>query len=191
MPRTQSVTTNQPGTERKRKTLSPAGRRAKGASGEREALRLLEELLELPKNTLERNCNQWASGGEDVRTLPYFSLEIKKQATPKINQWWEQTVAQAQKSNKIPLLLYRVDRQREWTAVTSLEYMIQSHDFLRLGQTPVSMTLQAFIDATVYHGDWIKIRKELLGDQYDERYTTVSTMRLSDQTTSTTESISH
>jgi hypothetical protein len=138
--------------KKQKKGLSGKGCRNKGAAGEREALRLLEELFDVPPHTLKRNQNQTAFGGADCIDLPYFALEVKRCATLDLTQWWAQTLNQAEAHDRWPLLLYRVDRQRSWTIVINLGLIMQfssgrlmslEPDYSQL-DSPVAMTPEAF-----------------------------------------------
>ena len=163
----------------RKKGLSGKGCRTKGAAGEREALRFLEELFQVPTHTLKRNQNQTAFGGADCIDLPYFALEVKRCAELNLTQWWAQTLNQAEAHKRFPLLLYRVDRQRSWTLVVSLEYILKYS--LRLGATsglskealslscpfdsPVAMTPEAFRGHLIHVGLYLEIREQLLSEE--------------------------
>lgn len=95
--------------------MTPAGRRAKGANGEKEVLLILEDELGLK---LVRNKQQTARGGRDIAEdvdrmqgpIP-FSIEVKRQEAECLPAWWKQTVDQAEAVNRVPVLFYRASRQ--------------------------------------------------------------------------------
>lgn len=83
--------------------------RTKGASGEREAARLLTEAL---GTVVRRNLSQYQQ-----RALPDFvvgrlAVEVKRGATY-LQGWWSQAVEQAESAGLTPVLMYRLDR-RPW-----------------------------------------------------------------------------
>lgn len=87
--------------------------RSKGQRGEREVVKILQEIMddvcmELGKEKIciQRNQNQSWKGGEDLTGLPWLSVEIKYQNCDFQNAWWNQCVRQA-KANQIPVLFYR------------------------------------------------------------------------------------
>lgn len=87
--------------------------RTKGASGEREIINLLKPIIDeadLPFD-LQRNLQQWARGGSDIRNPWGLSFEIKRQETLKINEWWSQCCYQADLENAIPILIFRQNRK--------------------------------------------------------------------------------
>ena len=92
--------------------MSGAASRRKGASGEREVLRLLGELL---GEALERNLSQSRAGGADCICVKGFAIEVKRQERLNRQAWWRQAVDQASKENAEPMLLYRRSREK-WRA---------------------------------------------------------------------------
>jgi hypothetical protein len=168
-----------------KKKLSGKGCRDKGGGGEREALRLLEELFDLPRHTLKRNQSQTAFGGADCIDLPYFALEVKRCATLDFNQWWAQTLNQSEKHKRLPLLFYRIDFQRSWTVVVNLAYILRHSVLLgetynperireqlalnRQADSPVAMSPEAFRSHLSFVGLYSKIRDQLLSEALDEK----------------------
>jgi len=96
--------------------------RDKGQRGEREFLGLLSELLELTE-VLTRNLSQTREGGADCIELPGYSIEIKNCATVTLPQWWKQATRQAQLSQSIPVLAYKVPR-KGWIVVVPAAWVI-------------------------------------------------------------------
>lgn len=99
--------------------MNGRGRKAKGANGERELIRILSDRL--PDLSLTRNLTQSRSGGADCLDLPGVALEIKRQENLAIPQWWQQTLKQAGDS-LVPVLAYRQSR-RPWAVVVSLAWL--------------------------------------------------------------------
>lgn len=104
-------------------TLQGRGTRDKGKRGEREVIALLQphvdkacEELGVQRILLQRNTLQAHVGGCDVCGLDWLALEVKRQETLCLAQWWAQTVTQAAPHAE-PVLLYRVSRARSWTAM--------------------------------------------------------------------------
>lgn len=85
--------------------------RVKGASGEREVLGLLGEILQ---RKFERNITQSRYGGADCIDMGRIKLEVKRQERLAIKDWWEQ--AQRQAKDEVPVLAYRQSR-KPWTFV--------------------------------------------------------------------------
>lgn len=102
--------------------------RNKGAAGEREFANVIQNELGV---SLIRNLEQSRSGGHDLiiqgecsisARLNRFAIEVKRyrQATDGlISEWWQQTIEQAERANKTPLLAFRGDRQ-QWRIVIPL-----------------------------------------------------------------------
>lgn len=98
--------------------------RTKGASAEREISKLLYDELGIK---LVRNLEQSRSGGHDLipdkdSLLDAFAIEVKRYAnvsTAQLKGFWRQTMIQAIRANKIPVLMYRQDRC-DWLAVVPL-----------------------------------------------------------------------
>ena len=86
--------------------------RNKGARGERELAKLLEENLGLE---VTRNLLQTREGGYDLNGLP-VALEVKRCEQLQLKRWWEQAMDQAIFSNskKLPVLAWR-QNGRKWT----------------------------------------------------------------------------
>ena len=96
--------------------------RAKGANGEREFARALEELIGIK---LVRNLEQSRRGGHDLippqdaagpvaEALGRLAVEVKRYASApsgSVSKWWLQAVGQGEAVNLWPALAYRADRQ--------------------------------------------------------------------------------
>lgn len=98
--------------------------RTKGASAERELIKLLvDELGE--GYELKRNLEQTREGGYDITGLPMWALEVKRyaEATPSlIKDWWLQATEQARAVAKTPVLAYRLDR-RDWRFIVPMSVL--------------------------------------------------------------------
>ena len=88
----------------------PVNSRAKGHAGERAVATILRDELGIE---VQRNLEQWRSGGTDLIGIEGWAIEVKRAKKPLLKQWWEQTVDQAQRINSMPVLWYRLDRQ-DW-----------------------------------------------------------------------------
>ncbi len=85
--------------------------RNKGARGERELAKLLEENLGLE---VTRNLLQPREGGYDLKGLP-VALEVKRCEQLRLKEWWHQAVKQALDTNKLhPVLAWR-QNGKKWT----------------------------------------------------------------------------
>lgn len=101
----------------------PINSRNKGAQGEREVSGIIHDQLGIK---LQRNLDQWRSGGFDLVGLDGWAIEVKRAKKPLLNQWWQQTTEQAQKAGLKPILWYRLDNQK-WRVVLPL--VILNSDF--------------------------------------------------------------
>jgi len=87
--------------------------RNKGASGEREFLRLLgDELGEM----LTRNLSQTREGGADCLCVKGWAIEVKRCESLSRRAWWRQACEQAERLGVEPMLAYRRNREpwRVW-----------------------------------------------------------------------------
>jgi len=89
--------------------MKPAGARQKGQEGEREIIRLLSEVCEKTVE-LRRNLAQTREGGYDIVGLEWLAMEVKRQETLDVENWWKQTLRQAGEGQH-PVLLYRQNRK--------------------------------------------------------------------------------
>lgn len=105
--------------------------RAKGQTGEREVVHMLNDIITLllgsqewPQDVvnaslkcIQRNQNQSAVGGADLNGVFGLSVEIKRVENVQVDTWWKQCTAQAARNNEVPVLLYRKNHQ-PWRCVT-------------------------------------------------------------------------
>lgn len=94
----------------------PINSRNKGAAGEREVAKIIDDLLGVK---VERNLDQWRAGGYDLVGLAGWAIEVKRAKKPLLNQWWAQTVEQAKINELKPVLFYRLDNQK-WRVVVPM-----------------------------------------------------------------------
>lgn len=88
--------------------MNGAGRRLKGAVGEREFLGLMGEEL---GQALKRNLLQTRESGADCLELRGFAIEVKRCERLCIPAWWRQAVRQAETVSMEPLLAFRQSRK--------------------------------------------------------------------------------
>lgn len=105
--------------------------RAKGATGEREVVHLLNgiiqrvvdsqewsaDVVKVAMSCIQRNQQQSAVGGQDLNGVFGMSVEIKRVEQINVEKWWEQCVSQAGRNAEHPVLLYRKNHQ-PWRCVT-------------------------------------------------------------------------
>lgn len=115
--------------------------RAKGQRAEREIANILNNIIAeqcalfnatppiMPY--VQRNQNQSAVGGADLINTFDFAIEIKNCQTLQIKKWWQQTVSQAEKINKTPILLFRQNR-KGWHFTQNGVDILPLDDFLLL-----------------------------------------------------------
>lgn len=107
--------------------MKAGGGRAKGASAEREVIKLLEPIVkELSEGALFRNLEQVRSGGHDIVGIDWLAIEVKRCEVLAIETWWKQCVEQAERKSReneregkgkaLPVLIYRQNR-KPWLVV--------------------------------------------------------------------------
>lgn len=135
---------------------------AKGKSGEREACKLMQALLDKAledsgtgkagSRHVQRNTLQADGGGCDLVGVPGMAIEVKRHAVLRVNSWWEQTVKQAERiGGSIPVLLYRPDRGK-WQARVYAKLPINCEEALSM---PVDLPLQEF---NIWAVEYLKAR---------------------------------
>ena len=62
-----------------------------------------------------RNKNQSDGGGYDIDGISWLALEVKRQETLNINNWWKQAVRQAS-PQQVPVLIYK-QNHKKWLVV--------------------------------------------------------------------------
>lgn len=105
--------------------------RTKGAEGEREVCKIMNEIvcdvmrqlgfppeqIAMAHNSIQRNQNQTAVGGCDLTNTFGLAIEVKRQEQLSINTWWKQCVASAERNKETPVLIYRQNR-KPWQVIT-------------------------------------------------------------------------
>ena len=123
--------------------------RTKGASAERDICKALNsalqsmmtklnyppEEIEKAANSIQRNQNQTAVGGNDLTNTFGLSIEVKRQEALSINTWWKQCEAAARRNNEIPVLLYKQSR-KPWKCVMYLG-MTNEHEVLHCARAEI------------------------------------------------------
>lgn len=109
--------------------------RTKGQSGEREICdwlnsithRILEEEgFSLPERPIfQRNQNQSAVGGSDITNPFGLCIEVKRQESLNLNEWWKQCAEAAKQFGGKPLVLYRQNGKRKWRALLEADFYYQ------------------------------------------------------------------
>lgn len=100
--------------------------RRKGAAGEREVVRLMNETL--GEDTVRRNLNQTREGGTDIQVAPY-GIEVKRRKQMAFYQWLHQAERACGDAAK-PVVVARADGE-EWVAIIPLP------EFLRLAREDI------------------------------------------------------
>lgn len=122
--------------------------RQKGAGGEREICDMMNPIIqrvmrsmdytaeEVAKaaNTVQRNQNQTAVGGNDLTNTFGLSIEVKRQEALSINTWWKQTIDAAERNKEHPVLLYR-QNGKKWQCVTMGYLELPNAKFIKVRMT--------------------------------------------------------
>jgi hypothetical protein len=109
--------------------------RNKGARGEREFIAILQQVVDgvfgSGKVTLKRNLFQTREGGADVAGFPdwldVYAVEVKRQETLQLRQWWRQTVSQCTRGLQYGILAYRRNGE-DWSILVSPPYSYEFDD---------------------------------------------------------------
>lgn len=97
--------------ERGERSAMSINSRTKGAAGERELIREIEEWTGI---RLERNLAQSFAGGHDLIGLDDWAIECKRYRSiseADKRAFWDQAVRQAKRVDKMPAVAFREDRQ--------------------------------------------------------------------------------
>lgn len=139
----------------------------KGKRGEREVKDMFIELMQTAERAtgkvgasekVKRNTTQSDRGGDDIVGIPLLSIEVKRQETLQLNQWWQQAVTQGNKQKVQPVLIYRQNR-RAWR-VQTWAVLCQPH---RSSQAWVrcDIELVAFLDwYRAIYAEWLTAQTE-------------------------------
>ena len=128
--------------------------RTKGAAGERELSKLLEQHLGIKFN---RNLEQTRDGGHDLNGLSALSIECKRAAQPSFAAWWDQTTRQALEAGRVPILAYRIDR-RQWAFMVALSDFVAGCEHQGRGlEMTATMAVEGF--ALLVRERWMQWKK--------------------------------
>jgi hypothetical protein len=154
--------------------------RAKGAEGEREVARALnqvveeiltayrwdEEIIAGARRCIQRNQNQSAVGGNDLSNVFGLSIEVKRQEELSVESWWCQCVSSAMRNNEFPVLIYRKNHQK-WNVV--LYVSVPLPELIR--STPEQRYGSLSVRSTISWGDFLKwfrswVERKLANGEY-------------------------
>lgn len=106
--------------------------RAKGAAGERELCKWLDENFEL-ESKAERNLDQVRSGGIDIITSLPVVFEVKRCESLDLTKWWIQAKAAAEIVSKVPVVAFRQNRKK-WEFLIGADQIGLNRGYLRLNE---------------------------------------------------------
>lgn len=144
--------------------------RDKGQRGEREVVQLLQPVIDRVCGhhgvdlIIGRNLNQVRGGGYDLKgegseLLDWLALEVKRQETLCISQWWDQAVRQAG-PEQTPVLLFRQNGKRVWRVVIDGYIMTSGSNVIKV---PVEISQANFLY-------WFQLKLEsVLRERADEQ----------------------
>jgi len=119
--------------------------RSKGAGGERELCRWLQDTLGLQR-TPERNLDQVRNGGADVCEVSPFLFEVKRCEAVSKRAWWVQVMKAARQTpGSIPVVAYRQNR-KPWRFLISASYVGLEIGFIQLEEMEFTNWLKAYFD---------------------------------------------
>lgn len=130
--------------------------RSKGKRGEREIAALVRGLTGWD---VRRRVRQH-QGDSDLDGIPGWAPEVKRHATAgraDIAGWWQQAVDQAAKASKLPVLMFRVNRD-EWRAVwpLAMHMGVQTAEMW----TGYAWTIEGTLEA------WAAVAREVVGRDF-------------------------
>lgn len=93
--------------------------REKGKRGERQVASWLndffaENLPHIQQPVFKRNLQQSMEGGHDLLNDLGLAVEVKRQETLHVEQWWKQCIDQANRLQGSPVLIWRRNGERKW-----------------------------------------------------------------------------
>lgn len=93
--------------------------RTKGQRAERELCAMFNEAFGLD---CVRNLMQTMVGGDDLTSVPHFSVECKNHEKPAVATWYAQAHKSSQRGSKIPVVCWKVKR-KGWKILIALEHI--------------------------------------------------------------------
>lgn len=93
--------------------------RKKGQRAERELCAMFNEAFGLD---CVRNLMQTMVGGDDLTSVPHFSVECKNHETPSVGTWYTQSAKSATRGSKIPVVCWKVKR-KGWKILIAAEHI--------------------------------------------------------------------
>jgi len=117
--------------------------RGKGAGGEREFCKWLQETLNLQK-TPERNLDQVRNGGSDINEVAPFMFEVKRCEALAKRDWWVQVKKAANTvPGSIPVVAYRQNR-KPWKFLISAQFIGLEKGFVQLEEVEFTQWLKNY-----------------------------------------------
>ena len=153
-----------------KKTPQQRGRhaRTKGGSGEREACKMFNGIIEgvvthelngtiadieQSKIMVQRNQNQSAVGGKDLINTMGLSVEVKRCETLQLKKWWKQCLIEARRNGEHPVLMYRQSR-KPWKFMTIVS-LGTHHDEMMSELYSVVATIEEE-DFKLWLAEWVR-----------------------------------
>lgn len=93
--------------------------RKKGQRAERELCAMFNEAFGLD---CVRNLMQTMVGGDDLTSVPYFSVECKSHEKSSVGTWYTQSAQSATRGSKIPVVCWKVKR-KGWKVLIAVEHI--------------------------------------------------------------------
>lgn len=69
-----------------------------------------------------RNLMQTMVGGDDLTSVPYFSVECKNHEKPAVATWYTQAHKSSLRGSKIPVVFWKVKR-KGWKILIAIEHV--------------------------------------------------------------------
>lgn len=130
-------------------SLSGKARRAKGADGEREFFHLLSDRLGEQVRRALGAARDGGADSEQAGILNEWAVEVKRQESPKILTWWNQSLSNALHRGCIPALAYRLTR-RPWRVIVPIEALDPENRHLVTWEMTLDWTAEISIDGFSY-----------------------------------------
>lgn len=140
--------------------------RQKGQEGEREIAKMLNlivkqvrgelglPLYETKDEIFQRNQNQSAVGGSDLSNPLSLEIEVKRQEALSVGSWWKQCVTSAERTDGIPILIFRQNR-KPWRVCLFVEIPLQT-SFNQVSDYSFMSRVKAEIDIDTFK-HWFRV----------------------------------